>query len=274
MSENDQPNPLRQEPVETVHPQDSTTNAAGSGQNVSPPPIRVIVESLPPTPAPSEEEKARKRRKKICEGLKSGLEVVAVLVALGLLCVTRRYVEYAKQQRDEMIEQNRIALEHNLATELQFRKQRRPYVAIPQIETQPLTNKRLKADATNYGETPARSVYASGVFKQQFDATWRDGTCDPSKVKTQDWKMAGPAIFQHSTEEIPIDIEETTIAWPPPYLAVCITFVDMYGTFSWENEPNKTYSIKHMFQIGSHNRKLTFTKVATSVETAEPEIEQ
>jgi hypothetical protein len=48
----------------------------------------------------------------------------------------------------------------------QFRKQRRPYVGITEIKPQTLTTDgTLTATARNYGATPARAVYAYGVFQ-------------------------------------------------------------------------------------------------------------
>jgi len=49
--------PPRKHAADSVPPQDNTTNAGGTGENVQPPPIRVVIDALPP---PSEEQKAKK----------------------------------------------------------------------------------------------------------------------------------------------------------------------------------------------------------------------
>jgi hypothetical protein len=188
------------------------------------------------------------------------------------------YVTVAIFQWCAMRETNRLTTFALKNTELKLRLERRPYVGIINtIPQQKLIAGKLYATARNYGATPARAVYAHDIFKKEFTKEWRDDICRDFE-KSMDWATAGPAIFQGTEQPLEITIDLDTPS-PTPYLAVCITFMDIDGPFPWTFEHGKfkgqtresPYAISHMFEVRSENEKLAFTKVATSVETARPQ---
>jgi hypothetical protein len=162
----------------------------------------------------------------------------------------------------------------NKINELNARLERRPYVGIVgDIPSQTLTAERtFSTKAHNYGISPARGVYAYGVFKETSE-NWRFHTCG-GQNKTMDFENPGPTIFQGSDENIDISVEPGP---PKPYLAVCLTFMDMQGPFHWFDDPNQgppcsPYSIKHLYRVMVKDDRLAFHLISTSVEGAAPQL--
>ena len=94
-----------------------------------------------------------------------------------------------------------------------------------------------------------------------------------------DIEMAGPAIFQGSEETMEISVDPTTVTSPSrPYLAVCITFMDIQGKFHFFDDPKQgppcsPYAIKHLYAVESNKGVLTFRQIYTSVEGTGPQLD-
>jgi hypothetical protein len=223
-------------------------------------PLRIIVDKLPP-----------KKRGGwwIAKWIVKGLTLVLLFIVAVL----------TYNQWHEMSKQNSIS-------QLNFRLQRRPFVGITSLDAQALSSaKTLTTRVKNYGASPARGVFAFGVFKDRVE-DWRANTCRLQN-KTIDVTTAGPAIFQDTEPQaLEITIDPSSVSSPPhPYLAVCITFIDIQGPFHFfdsrtvanassglENPKCSPYAIKHLFGVSSEQGLLHFTPIATSVEGAEPEL--
>jgi hypothetical protein len=259
-------NPIDKNEPGTYANLESLQQSAHSKVEVPPTPPRHVL------PRTSTQDYQPDRRKDNTPLWKKCVEIAAIIIALLLLIVTALYVEYAKAQRDEMITQNKIS-------RLNSRLQSRPYVGIIGLDPQVLGGKgALLSKVHNYGVSPARGVYAYGVFKDKADENWRVLTCG-GQNKTMNIDIAGPAIFQGTDEPIEILIESTSITSPiRPYLAVCLTFMDMQGAFHFfddatQGPPCSPYSIKHLYSVVPNDGVLAFKKIYTSVEGAAPQLE-
>jgi len=217
---------------------------------------------------------------KICE-LKTWLEIAAFGVVVTYTFVSCN--QWKEMRRTNNLTEISIKntqnnfIETGKADRLKFRLERRPYVGIVEpIPHQKLKAGKLSATVRNYGVTPARAVYAHGVFKKEFTNEWRYDICMDFD-KSMDWEKAGPAIFQGTEQPLEITIDRETPS-PTSYLAVCVTFMDIDGPFQWTFEHgkwkgqtrNSPYAISHLFEVRQKNGELAFTKIATSVETAQP----
>src|SRR5438132_160960 len=69
-------------------------------------PIRVIVDRLPPSPPPTEAEKAKEQRTEIREESKFFAEIFTACLALGLLVITWSYTNYTYRMWCEMQNQS------------------------------------------------------------------------------------------------------------------------------------------------------------------------
>src|ERR1035438_1936457 len=79
-----------------VQPQAKAAEAGNAGQSVPSPPTRVIVESLPPSPAPSEEQKAKEDWKDRREWFMVAIELLASCGLAGIIGCVRCLVENDK----------------------------------------------------------------------------------------------------------------------------------------------------------------------------------
>jgi hypothetical protein len=86
--------------TESIPPQSKADTAANRSKNVPRPPLRVVVESLPPTPPPTDEQKAEKKRQRGLEWGKVVLEVLALLGLWAYVCETRRTNNLTQQALD------------------------------------------------------------------------------------------------------------------------------------------------------------------------------
>jgi hypothetical protein len=77
-------------PAHSTRQENKPDNDRNRSQNVSGEPIRVIVDSLPPKPSPTEEESAEKRKKKRWKIAKAFLEVLALIGLWVYVCETTR----------------------------------------------------------------------------------------------------------------------------------------------------------------------------------------
>jgi hypothetical protein len=125
----------------------STNDAAGRGQNIPKGALRVVVDSLPPSPAPTEEEKAEKEFDKRLKIGKTILEIFAFIGLIAYVCETHRANELT-----------RIA--------------QRPWMAVyltDQLHWQVGQPILINFKLTNVGKTPARAVtgkFSILAFKQ------------------------------------------------------------------------------------------------------------
>jgi hypothetical protein len=208
--------------------------------------------------------------------LKIGMELIGLITLIAYTifaalqwCAIRRTNELTgtsiKNTQNNFADATRLA-------QLNFRKERRPYVAITNIDNQKLTAERtLDATGTNYGKTPARGVYAYGKFRPSV-GDWRDPNCG-SQGETQDWKTAGRAIFQDAKfQPIKVIIDPLTPT-QDRYLAICVTYMDIEGPFPWKFQNGKqsaSWVTQHLFEVTAVSGKLEFKPFYTSIETAEP----
>jgi hypothetical protein len=114
-----------QDPVETIHPQNSTDNR--QTEAAPPSPLAVAIESYPP-PSVSEEEKSDKKRERFYRRGSLVASIATVLITLGILCVTYRYTKYAGGQLQTMKGQLQTM-------QAQMELQERPWIKIVNVET-------------------------------------------------------------------------------------------------------------------------------------------
>jgi hypothetical protein len=95
-------------------PKTKATDTRHSSQSVSQRSIRVVIESLPPTPSPSEEQKSEKKRENRFKWGKAILEILAFLTLVAYTYETKRTNDLTQRALDTSKEQ--------------FREQQRPYV--------------------------------------------------------------------------------------------------------------------------------------------------
>jgi hypothetical protein len=209
---------------------------------------------------------------------KTWVEIAALFGAIFYAGITYKMWEEAQKTANEARKATNAAIISNKISRLNSRLERRPYVGIENLETQALSAKRtLSSEVRNYGTSLARGVYAYGVFKKS-ETDWRKGTCN-GQGQTMNTDIAGPAIFQGTKEPIEITVEPTSITSPiQPYLAVCLTLMDMQGAFHnfdnpAEGPPCSPYSIKHLYSVATKNGKLIFTPMYISVEGAAPRLD-
>jgi hypothetical protein len=240
--------------------------------------LQSVVSKSDSPPTPTNKKKSRNRCRTFLDYARFAVEVLGLLGLIYYACLTRGSLKEAQETANEAGKATNAAVISNKISRLNSRLERRPYVGIENLQPQALSAKgTLSSEVRNYGASPARGVYAYGVFKKS-EVNWRIGTCN-GQDQTMNIDIAGPAIFQGTKEPIEIAVEPTSITSPlRPYLAVCLTFMDMQGPFHNFDDPTQgppcsPYSIKHLYGVASKNGMLTFTPIYTSIEGAAPRLD-
>jgi len=201
-------------------------------------PIRVIVDRLPPSPAPSEKQEAEQPRTEIREHGKFLAEIFTVGLALGLFVVTWSYAKYTFNMWCEMQEQTGIQ------REAYFNSQR-PWISVDVSPVSPLmfndqgASLMLKFHIKNVGHSVAKYV---GIWPYM-----RFGGVDLGEEEKVCGKIYSPAdtsdygylIFPDQDFEIPQpavatkkQVEEAIKGPIPgkviPYIFVCVDYRDAF----------------------------------------------
>jgi hypothetical protein len=162
---------------DSEHPRNNTDKATSRGQNLSPMPVRVTVESLPPPQPPSDEQKAKEDRHERREKLRFRAELVVgffvVLYTIVTICLWRA-TNHANEVAGKSVEN----------ADRNFRQDERAWMGFRFMEgsiTLTLnTSFLIPTELINTGKTPAKNVHGNivvGVFKkgEPLDFTYSPG---------------------------------------------------------------------------------------------------
>jgi hypothetical protein len=139
-------------PQHPTPPEHNPNDARNRSENIPGGPVRVIVESLPPTPPPTEEQKAEKKRNNLFKWGMAILEILAFFALAAYVSETRRTNNLTEQALNNSKEQ--------------FRQDQRPYVwlANPTSKDNPTITMEIYKPKnqiaatmffTNFGKSPA-----------------------------------------------------------------------------------------------------------------------
>jgi hypothetical protein len=139
-----------------VTPERKPDETRGRSENVPSGPVKVHVESLPPAPPPSEEQKAEQKTEKRLKYLLAAIQILAFLGLVVYVCETRRTNNLTGQALSD-------ARKH-------FNQSQRPWVGLydPMILSAITENPRrmivITARVKNFGNSPASNMIPAVDF--------------------------------------------------------------------------------------------------------------
>jgi hypothetical protein len=275
-----------QESIETIHPQDSTTNQIKCGEDVTSSPVRVIVDSPPPPHAPDKEQRAKDHRRERRERWILVANWATALVALGLLIVTAKYAAYTYQMWREM--QQQTCIQRNAAMNAErawVGLDGTPSVEIGLLEDRKRMGAAINFTVKNYGKGPALSVMAgarivpSGTDNRHVVEDALESTCDllspfvgvkPTRPVSSDEDLMkhqwGHVVFPNqpfgtgtvTTIDLPKMIGKEV------YVVGCIVYRDQFSEPHWtkfcyntgdfaKDAVKDTASFKHLYMCNANN---------------------
>ena len=206
----------RQERIESPQPQGNTNDAVQRRQNASSDPIRVIVESFPPSSTPPHQCERHERWKNRREWGIFLAQIFTAVFAFGLLCVTYRYVKYTYNMWREMQKATIAAQQSANAATAQLETTDRPWIKIvPKSLSSIIFEKaglviNMKFNLINVGRSVATDVTRYG---SAFIPTWgaKDFFDEPLKRQAElcrDHKEPGEvALFPGDTTEFSLSTQ-------------------------------------------------------------------
>ncbi|HVS89021.1 MAG TPA: hypothetical protein VHF01_12480 [Candidatus Acidoferrum sp.] len=185
-----------QQSVNATGTQDNTNDERSRRQDVSPSPIRVVLESFPPSPAPPDEWEAEKKKKKRFKWYVFGLNFLTLIAVIGYACINwkmwREMQDQTKTARQQLELSERPWIKISFTIGVQGFSFQSGSATLP-----------LQAHIQNIGHSVATGVIvpikmflaydANGIFKEPLKR--QKDLCDPIAEKpTGDPQLSDMAL--------------------------------------------------------------------------------
>lgn len=270
MSKSETPN---KKSVDGQNPQNEPTTAGERSQDIANPPIRIMIESFPPSPTPEKQRNSKKRWKNRREWGQFIISLGTLLVVGAYTCVSWQQWKTMDRTFKEVQKQTEIQRNTGINTERAWIGLDTP-ITLDAIEIKS-TQTRIKGHYSlkNFGHGPAFKVIQSGSFvrtgeNMEVQAREANFYCDSSiKFATGAVPVGGEMkqpppfgriLFPDKADSYPIEFQGPSDTVLHLRFIGCVAYIDQFKTVHWtkfcmERRPGDTTLIPKLDFCAMYN---------------------